>query len=176
MKYKNTGSGRKGKGKKMINATSMERDGMESFIAETEYTPESKRNMQERYEACIADGMDHEEAEDYVTPTLSDLVYNPKSGEYDIVDTPDDLFNRAMASLPPKAVKKERFISTEEINSSILNQLDDIHEVLQLVKEGVIDYERIGRAINIVEYVKEPFLSGLLQKTLPDFQEYLKTL
>ena len=43
-------------------------------------------------------------------------------------------------------------------------------------KEGVIDYERIGRAINIVEYVKEPFLSGLLQKTLPDFQEYLKTL
>ena len=58
----------------------------------------------------------------------------------------------------------------------VVKQLDYIHEVLQLVKEGVIDYERIGRAINIVEYVKEPFLSGLLQKTLPDFQEYLKTL
>ena len=43
-------------------------------------------------------------------------------------------------------------------------------------KEGVIDYERIGRAINIVEYVKEPFLRGLSQKTRPDFQEYIKTL
>lgn len=77
----------------------MERDKMEKFIAETEYTPESKRRMQNRYDACIADGMSPEDAEDYVTPVLDDVLYNPESGEWDIVDTPDDLFDRAMDQL-----------------------------------------------------------------------------
>jgi hypothetical protein len=77
----------------------MERDKMEKFIAETEFTPESKRRMQNRYDACIAEGMSPEEAEDYATPVLSDIFYNPESGKYDIVETPEDLFDEAIDQL-----------------------------------------------------------------------------
>ena len=55
---------------------------------------------------------------------------------------------------------------TDEISFLILDQLDYIHEVLQEVKEGNIDYAKIGEAIDIIEYAKEPFLRGLSWKEM----------
>ena len=80
---------------------------MESFIAKTHYTPESKRKMQKSYEALMADEISPEDAEDYVTPVLDDLLYNPESGEWDIVETPDDIFNESMDQLNRMGSKQD---------------------------------------------------------------------